>query len=396
MTTALDKVYSLPEGCSPAQLARTLQQVIQSQVNGQIEILTNTDQQWNIDFRVGRLVWATGGDHRFRRWQRLLRQFCPGIPPNSVQLREKEIFLHWEYLALNVLLKRQQISRETAAALVATNLTEIFFDLLQASATVRQVSHTTDRQARLDEPVAIVSPQDVFGGAVEQFQIWAKLGLNAVSPNMAPVIQNAEALAEATSPKTFQTFNSLLKGQLSLRDLAVIMRHSLPSLAQSLVTYLQRDLISLQPIADLPTPFYAPNTAVPTKVATNLPLVVCIDDSPQICYILEETLRGSGYRCLSIQDSVQALPTLIKNKPDLIFLDLVMPVANGYEICSQIRRVVAFRNVPIVILTGNDGVVDRVRAKTVGANDFLVKPVEPEKVLNMVRRYIAAKNTAPD
>lgn len=387
------KVYATPNGCSVAQLAKSLQQIIQTQTNGQIEIKAEDGQEWLLDFRVGRLGWATGGEHRFRRWQRLLRQFCPSIPPNNIQLREKDIFPHWEYLALNVMLKRQQISRELAGSLVATNIREVLFDVLLSASKVRSIRHTTDRQARLEELVAIISPPEIFQETLQVLQVWLKLGLATTSPNLAPIVTNAEALVQVTSPKTYQTLTSLLKGQLSLRDLSVIMRHELGALAQSLLNYWKRDLITLKAIPDLPSPFYAPTSSVPSKAATNLPLVVCIDDSPQICYILEETLRGSGYRCLSVQDSVQALPTLIKQKPELIFLDLVMPVANGYEICSQIRRMGAFRNVPIIILTGNDGVVDRVRAKAVGATDFLVKPVEPEKVLNMTRRYLSASKT---
>jgi CheY-like chemotaxis protein len=105
-------------------------------------------------------------------------------------------------------------------------------------------------------------------------------------------------------------------------------------------------------------------------------------------YILEE----AGYKFVSIQDSVQALVVLLENKPDLIFLDLVMPVANGYEICSQIRRVSVFQDIPVIILTGNDGIVDRVRAKMVGASGFLPKPITQQKVLSTLQRYLPTKS----
>lgn len=109
-------------------------------------------------------------------------------------------------------------------------------------------------------------------------------------------------------------------------------------------------------------------------------------------------MTSAGYRYVSVQDSVHALPLLLENKPALIFLDLVMPIASGYEICSQIRRMSAFKNTPVVILTGNDGIVDRVRARVVGASDFLSKPVNTEKVLAIVRQYlpIAPNSTAPN
>ncbi len=119
------------------------------------------------------------------------------------------------------------------------------------------------------------------------------------------------------------------------------------------------------------------------------PLVACVDDSPTICRSLEEILIHQGYRFVGIQESLTAILNLIKSKPDFIFLDLLMPKVNGYEICSQIRKTPSLKNVPVVILTGKDGIVDRMRAKLVGATDFLGKPVEAEKVLNVLHKYLS-------
>jgi chemotaxis family two-component system response regulator PixG len=79
---------------------------------------------------------------------------------------------------------------------------------------------------------------------------------------------------------------------------------------------------------------------------------------------------------------------MLARKPDVIFLDLVMPNTNGYEICAQLRKLSFFRNTPILILTGNDGIVDRVRAKLVGASDFLNKPVDAGIVLSVIRKHL--------
>ena len=66
-----------------------------------------------------------------------------------------------------------------------------------------------------------------------------------------------------------------------------------------------------------------------------------------------------------------------------------MPNTNGYEVCEKLRRIPLFRNTPIVILTGNDGVVDRVRTKMVGATDFLSKAkVDGEAVLAVLNKHL--------
>ena len=115
---------------------------------------------------------------------------------------------------------------------------------------------------------------------------------------------------------------------------------------------------------------------------------MCIDDSPFVCDRLEQIFREVGYQFISVMDSMKAIPVAISKKPQLIFLDLVMPNANGYEICSRLRKVATFRDIPIVILTGNDGVIDRVRAKVVGATDFLTKPVQSELVIEVAQKYL--------
>ncbi|MEH1941634.1 MAG: response regulator [Nostoc sp.] len=134
---------------------------------------------------------------------------------------------------------------------------------------------------------------------------------------------------------------------------------------------------------------FAPPAASKAIIDVSRPLVACVDDSPMICRSLEEILTHQGYRFVGIQDSLTAVLNLIKSKPDFIFLDLLMPKVNGYEICSQIRKTPSLKNVPVVILTGKDGIVDRMRAKLVGATDFMGKPVEAEKVLNVLHKYLS-------
>ena len=130
-----------------------------------------------------------------------------------------------------------------------------------------------------------------------------------------------------------------------------------------------------------------------TKVASNAPLIIYIDDSPLDSRAMGDILQDAGFRFRSIQESTHALPLLIEHKPQLIFLDLVMPVANGYEICSQVRRVSLFRDIPIVIVTSNNSLADRVHAKMVGATGFLSKPINRDKVLRTVQKLIEPKVT---
>ncbi|MFP3345400.1 response regulator, partial [Halomonas sp. SIMBA_159] len=75
-------------------------------------------------------------------------------------------------------------------------------------------------------------------------------------------------------------------------------------------------------------------------------LIACVDDSPQVTQTVEQIVRENGYDFIGINDPLRANATLLKVKPDLIFLDLIMPNTNGYEICTQLRRVSSLQEIP--------------------------------------------------
>jgi chemotaxis family two-component system response regulator PixG len=151
-------------------------------------------------------------------------------------------------------------------------------------------------------------------------------------------------------------------------------------------------------VADWPSPLEQWRI-VRAAVAPKKPLIACIDDSPLVSEVLARILQPAGYDTIAIQDPMQGVAILSEKKPDFIFLDLVMPQTNGYNLCNFLRQSNLFRETPIVILTSQDGIIDRTRAKLNGASDFLSKPPEAEKVLQMVEKYLKCSdrpNPLPD
>lgn len=116
--------------------------------------------------------------------------------------------------------------------------------------------------------------------------------------------------------------------------------------------------------------------------------VVYIDDSPLDSQTMAEIVGRAGYGYENIPEPLEAIPRLLEIRPKLIFLDLVMPFTNGYEICAQIRRTSTFRKTPIIIVTNNDGIIDRVRAKFVRASGFFSKPVQEKRVLKVLKKHL--------
>ena len=398
----------------------THQIVTQSQAKftGRVKITTSKGTNYSIYFGLGRVVWATGGTHPYRRWQRLLLKNLNQSKPQPV-MRGQDEFEAWDYHLLSILVKRGQIPLDQGKIIIAHILEEVLFDLYQCSVQEENIfSGRWDEAVRPSQqlvlpPHMVVPPELVINHVTKVWQTWQYEGIGGVLPNLAPIIKSPKELRQLIPSQVYQNLSRVIDGQQSLRDVALLMKLDLMKLVKVLFPYIQRGLISLVVVKDtlLPSPEDVSAATVPPKAVTQnslvlnldifkptatntnlkparVPLIICIDDSKQICEEMERHITQAGYKFLGLQDSVMALATLLEVKPDFIFLDLIMPVANGYEICSQIRRISAFHDIPVVILTGNDGLVDRVRAKMVGATDFLSKPAKPEKLLATIQRYL--------
>jgi two-component system, chemotaxis family, response regulator PixG len=364
-------------------------------LTGRLDIEAN-DQKWSLYLYMGRLIWAAGGPHPVRRWHRNLSHHCPQIDAQAVTFGASGNIQRWDYDILMSLVKQQKITVEQTVSLIRSIVSDVLFDVLQQEET-RFVNFKVDHKDVLDASLALVNAQQVLDEVQPIWNEWRALGLVDHSPSLAPVLRQQEILQQQTSEKIYKTLVALADGKRSLRDLAVLMKQDLVPFTRMLVPYFRKGFIGLIPVPDFPSPVAnaleaMPVSSIPTAgVKTALPsapLVAYIDDSKGECETMGKILTQAGYRFIGIQDSTQALPMLLEQKPGVIFLDLVMPIASGYEICSQIRRIALFKNTPIVILTSNDGIIERVRAKAVGSSGFLSKPVDADKVLTVVRKYL--------
>ncbi|MEH2022287.1 response regulator [Nostoc sp.] len=370
----------------------------QLQYNGKLNIKSSKGSQWTFYYRLGRIVWATGGTHPFRRWRRQMAQNCPEIDVDKLQLRLQDLSSdYWDYRLLEILYKKQKIQREQINSIVDNTIAELLFDLaLQGN--FASISCNRSQEVILETPMSFTSAEMSVKHMQDSWKIWSEAGLANFSPDLAPFLRRPEILQQMVSQPVYKNFVNLINGKFTLQDLAVKMKQGVLPLTRSLLPYILKGIIELVEVPDLPLePTEVNNNSTTTQVKKRIaPLVACVDDSPQVCKMLEDIITSNGLRFVKIQDAVQALPTLIQDKPDLIFLDLIMPVASGYEICTQLRRISTFSKTPIIILTGSDGLLDRVRAKVVGSTDFLTKPVVADRVMNIVRKYLPTPNVSTD
>ncbi len=376
-----------------------------------LDIEASNGPKWSLYFYLGRLVWSSGGAYPVERWQRLLNHYCPEINSfNKINL-EKSQFEGYTFL-YNIL-ERDISKRSQIIALVKDTLIEVLFDILQYEhqldyeQSTHQLSFTYDKKNYPKTVLTLAQIDETLAKATRQWQLWQNLHLTSYSPNLVPIIKHPERLRQnlQNSITQYRILTRLVDGKRTLRSLALELGQPLPSLTLSFVQYVNSGMMRFVEVEKTRTnkldrkdeyilassgqiePLLTGNSLAAKFSQDSRPLIMCIDDSSTICTQIKQITTRKGCRFLGIQDPINAIPSVLKIQPNLIFLDLVMPIVNGYELCAQIRRISKAKNIPIVILTGKDGLIDRVRAKIVGSSGFLAKPVNQDQVLAILRRY---------
>jgi DNA-binding response OmpR family regulator len=119
--------------------------------------------------------------------------------------------------------------------------------------------------------------------------------------------------------------------------------------------------------------------------------VLVVDDEPDIVRYLEHVLRRLGYETASAANGAEALEKAAADPPDLVLLDVMMPVMDGFAVCRGLRERPATRLVPVVVMTAMQGVDNRVKLLEYGADDVLTKPVDERELVARIQGTLARK-----
>lgn len=379
------------------RLRERLESLKGKKFTGRIDVTKPNGKGWRLYLFLGRFVWADGGLHPYRAWQRLIRLYCPDLDYQLLDFQKAKQYECWNYYLIVSLLQRFLITKKQAIFIINERIKEIIFDIIQAEFSENLlydlviIEDNFSEESGLRNSINLFKIETIFEPVESDWQQWQRDKIAIWSPAKAPIIKNPAILRQQFNEKTYQKIVSLFDGKYPLREIADKLRLDLIKVIIWLKPYFQMGLIELVEVQDQSLKINligVTNTNYKITKTTQQKLILCIDDSLQICQIMEHIITKDGYQFISVQNPLKALPEILKTKPDLIFLDLIMPVINGYEICAQIRRVSQLKDTPVIILTGNDGVIDRVRSKMVGASGFLSKPVDEEKVLEKIDYYL--------
>jgi len=117
-------------------------------------------------------------------------------------------------------------------------------------------------------------------------------------------------------------------------------------------------------------------------------IVLIVDDSPTICRLVTTTLQKKGYQVYTAADGMDALAKMNELIPSLILLDITMPRLDGYQLCKIIKSNKDLRNTPVVMLSGKNGLLDKVKGRMAGASDYITKPFNPNTLVKTVMKHV--------
>jgi two-component system, chemotaxis family, response regulator PixG len=402
-----------PVALSFKDLIIQLKNIKANSFSGNLVVKIEPNLSWTLSFRLGRVGWVSGGVDALDCWQRHLALAQLEIPINKLADINNPVEKSLDSHILASLLTDELIDRQKCADLVTGMVVECLFDIIQFSQhsgnrLFYKATETGAGNADLNLVLPVLEIEPILTKSIQTWQEWSKLELGVYAPSLFPMIaKSSEEIAKVLDGSDLYHTVLAIDGNRSIRRLAANNRQSLADFTTTLLPLFRSGFIGLLPQPKSKTVKPAnlaansgtlspltggSTTGSSTPLANNqtkqTPLIACIDDSLLIYQSLERILSANGFRHYGVQDPLKIMPSLIRNKPDFIFLDLLMPITNGYEVCEQIRKTPSLKHIPVIILTGKDGLIDRMRSKMVGANGFLGKPVESEAVLKMIEKYL--------
>ncbi len=117
--------------------------------------------------------------------------------------------------------------------------------------------------------------------------------------------------------------------------------------------------------------------------------VLIIDDEPELVKAVEVRLKANGYDVEVAYDGKAGIDKAKEVRPDLILLDFVMPMMDGYEVARELMADIEIKQIPIVVLTASQQKDLKTRFREIGINAFIVKPFETSELLDMVNKYLS-------
>ena len=245
-----------------------------------------------------------------------------------------------------------------------------------------------ERKVGLDPLVVSIPLQLLLSSLKTEAQRWQKINKIIASPFCRPQVNN-----NVETHLTFKTYLTLnieeqklqaflqksIAQNMTLYEIAAQTRKKTIEIAEFLEPMVTSGIVKI-----LPYNF----SVLSSPKRENPPIIACIDDSKSVHKIVKRVLESMGYEVINIIEPTKALTMFVRKKPALILMDISMPEIDGYQLCSLLRRSSYLQDIPVIMLTGRDGMLDRIRSRMVGCVGYISKPFQAEELINVVQSYV--------
>ena len=383
---------------------------------------------WWIYFRDGKLNYASHASEKSLayslKWLKLKLGFMSqtalawleehseellDVQPDNIQSIQ-----YFEYQIICYLVEQKHLEEWQAKELIEQLTREAIESFLSLSGGAVRI----DRELFEIPVFSKLDPTATIESCRARLKTWKLLNPLITSPHQRPYIVSQDAFFSANDsasipPRLKSKLGTILRGY-SIRHIAAILQQDELDVAKFLYPYINDKSIILRTPESpfdrlaglegqssisgqrLETPkvdtlnrsFSTPYSPSKQKRQKSRPVVACVDDSPNTLDQIERFLGEENFSVFKFLEPIKATFQLKRLKPDIILLDLTMPTISGYELCRMLRRLPGFEDIPVVMVTGKKGIINKTRAKLVGATDYLEKPFNRASLLDVISRNL--------
>ena len=363
----------------PQQLATLLETLRSQKISGTLSINAQSNPA-----RSCILVWRKGeitfGGSSVPDSQEFVQKIGQKLKPDLINVafnlaKQKATNPNSVRELLETLVKMHLFSWEQVKSLVQAQTIQVLEPMLPDAG-----------QLQLDPAVQFDICYDVTGCGLDWSSLMSEVNrrqqqwtaLASIIPSRDAVPQLREnALTKMTDLKARQHLQKWVDGERSLGDIAQNLNKDPLQIAKTYFNWAQLGWVD----------FSDNTTAAPTIEPENLATILSVDDSPIVQTTIKRAL-GDRYNLLCVDNALDALSLLREQTVDLLLLDVTMPGIDGLEMCRSVRNMPKLRGLPIVMLTARDKQVDILQGQIAGTTQYLTKPFDAEKLLEVARRYI--------
>lgn len=361
------------------QLNALIQTIQQKNTSGTLRI--NAKVEANRPLRSRILVWQKGeityADSKFPNIptlaQNLVKQFKPSVSETAIEFVKEK--------ATNPASAREFFTILCKIRVLTWEQIESFFQT-QASIVLEQLlPYPGQFQFNPVVEFDLTYDQDChgFNWSKLKFEIarrkdeWATCAPTIASMESAPSLtkDGLEAIPSETARLHAKQY---ISGKNSIVEIAEKIGQDPLQLARLYLTWAQTNWIVFE-------------DGIAIAQNQDLPTILSVDDSPIVQTMIKRTL-SDRYNVLLASNAVDALSILNSKQVSLLLLDVTMPDIDGLEMCRTVRSIPKFRDLPVIMLTARDGLVDKMKGQIAGTNRYLTKPFDKDKLLEVVGEFV--------